>query len=91
MGHGERNVSVAAWLESRGRWQERTPRGMQELHHVGGSGALTRGQQGRNERVLSQGGKMFSFVFYKEHYRFRVQNGSERRADAGKPVRKLLR
>lgn len=45
---------------------------------------------GSNERVLSQGGKMLRFVFYKEHYSCRGQNGLERRADARKTSQKIV-
>lgn len=36
---------------------------------------------GKDKRILSQGGKMFRFVFYKEYYSCRLQNGLERRVD----------
>lgn len=87
MGHDKGRVSVAGQLESWGHWEERTARGMQALHHVGRNGMRAIGS---NERVLSQGGKMLRFVFYKEHYSCRVQNGLERRADARKTSQKIV-
>lgn len=41
MGHSKGRVSVAGLLESWGGWQERTQRGVQELHQVGRNGMLT--------------------------------------------------
>lgn len=81
MGHGNGKVGVAGLLESWSHWQKRTLRGMQELHHTGRSGNDNLRAMGSNERVLSQRGKMFRFVFYKEHYSFGVQNRLERRVD----------
>lgn len=41
MGHRKGEVGVAGLLACRGRWQEKTLRSKQELHHVGGSGRRT--------------------------------------------------
>lgn len=87
MGHDKGRVSVAGQLESWGHWQERMARGMQAPHHVGRNGTRATGS---NERILGQGGKMLRFVFYKEHYSCRVQNGLERRADARKTSQKIV-
>lgn len=45
---------------------------------------------GKDKRILSQGGKMLRFVFYKEHHSCRLQNGLERRADVRETSYKIV-